>query len=449
MAADRIRPSRAFTFASLLVLAAPFAVGCSVAADEGGDGAEGESTDAIVDVPHTAVERQSIGNCWLYAHATWVESMNKTATGQDLDVSQSYWTYWHWFDQITGVSGWGVLSGKEIQTGGTWQVANNIVRRYGIMKEADFVPADAENEMSSRQASALATMNTELATGRLKERSARSDKALVRKVLDEAWQLKPEVVANLDRAFGTAVTKAFTPARGQQTAVATGTPILRAQDVKAAYAVRNTRSGAITNATKTVREAQNEWKEISYAWESDARGYQIKVQRALHARQPVIITWDVDFNAMENGTNDLRGSFNMTTLNRLYAQEGAWGGPGRQGGHMTVLEDYEIKTVDYGTLKAGTTLDPNVAADKAKLDAALLPTSEIVFFRVKNSWGSSRMDRAFAPGMPGYHDLYMDYLNGPIKWCSKSDDVANDEGRGCDSTSKPLDNMVVPPGFDR
>ena len=27
---------------------------------------------AIVDVAHTAVERQSIGNCWIYAQATWI-----------------------------------------------------------------------------------------------------------------------------------------------------------------------------------------------------------------------------------------------------------------------------------------------------------------------------------------------------------------------------------------
>ena len=27
------------------------------------------------------------------------------------------------------------------------------------------------------------------------------------------------------------------------------------------------------------------------------------------------------------------------------------------------------------------------------------------------------VDRAAAQGFPGYHDLYMDYLNGPITWC--------------------------------
>jgi len=51
--------------------------------------------------------------------------------------------------------------------------------------------------------------------------------------------------------------------------------------------------------------------------------------------------------------------------------------------------------------------------DKTLLDAALLPSTTVEFFRVKNSWGSARPDRAFAPGMPGYHDLHLDYLDGP------------------------------------
>jgi hypothetical protein len=52
-----------------------------------------------------------------------------------------------------------------------------------------------------------------------------------------------------------------------------------------------------------------------------------------------------------NGSSPLRGSFNLDTLKKA-------GGAGRQGGHMTVLEDYEIDTKEFGTLKAGVTLDP-------------------------------------------------------------------------------------------
>ena len=73
----KVSTLRALGIASVLALT-PFAVGC------GGDA--GQSSDDITDVNHTDVERQSIGNCWLYAHATWIESMNLTATGTAFDV---------------------------------------------------------------------------------------------------------------------------------------------------------------------------------------------------------------------------------------------------------------------------------------------------------------------------------------------------------------------------
>ena len=44
------------------------AAGCAV------DGTGRETSD-ITDVNHTAVERQSIGNCWIYATTGWVESL--------------------------------------------------------------------------------------------------------------------------------------------------------------------------------------------------------------------------------------------------------------------------------------------------------------------------------------------------------------------------------------
>ena len=66
--------------------------------------------------------------------------MNKAATGTNFDISQSYWTYWHWYGQITGSP-----SSDEVSTGGWWSTANNIVTNYGIMQEAAFVPEDGGN----------------------------------------------------------------------------------------------------------------------------------------------------------------------------------------------------------------------------------------------------------------------------------------------------------------
>ena len=66
--------------------------------------AEPESADdrsAITQVPSTPVENQAIGNCWLYATGAWAESLHLAATGQAFDISQSYWSYWDWYDQIS------------------------------------------------------------------------------------------------------------------------------------------------------------------------------------------------------------------------------------------------------------------------------------------------------------------------------------------------------------
>src|SRR3954468_1747366 len=105
--------------ALVAALVSSLALGCAAPSDAG---PVATGSDDIVSVPQTDVERQSIGNCWIYAEASWVESMHKAATGESFDTSQSYWTYWHWFDQVT--SG----MAPAISTGGNWQTANSIVR---------------------------------------------------------------------------------------------------------------------------------------------------------------------------------------------------------------------------------------------------------------------------------------------------------------------------------
>ena len=105
---------------ALLSSFAAFGAGCVV------DRAEGaRDSNEVVDVPHTDVERQSIGNCWLYAHASWTESMHLAATGEAFDVSQSYWTYWYWFDQIAA----GYTN--EVVTG-DWEVPATINHTWGF-----------------------------------------------------------------------------------------------------------------------------------------------------------------------------------------------------------------------------------------------------------------------------------------------------------------------------
>ena len=402
------------------VLMASGAIGCT--------GIDSSSAD-IVDTPNSAVERQSIGNCWIYAESSWVEAMHLAATGEEFDNSQSYWTYWHWYDQVVG-------GATEISTGGGENVARQIILKRGLVSEKDFIAEDALAEMSGRQKSALARIGVELKGGRLMTAAARKNKKLVRQVLDDAWELTPPVRKYLDKAFGTTGTKTFLT-----TASATGTPIIRSRDFAVRYTERVTNPNKGTQKDTALKTALDEWSTEDYpSWgtSTDKRSFQIRVQKAMHDHNPVMITWMVDFNAMESSDPKLNGSFNMTTLGRA-------SGPGHQGGHMTVLEDYQAKTKDFGVLAAGVTLDPSKPEDQKKLDAALLPTTEIQFFRIKNSWGAFRDDRASAPGFPGFHDLYLDYLNGPITWCP---DVEGAKDKtNCTGEANPWENVILPPGY--
>ncbi len=420
-----IRATLRHLFLSAVLTVAPFVTGCA------GEDTVGSSSNDVTDIDQTDVERQSIGNCWLYAEASWAESLHLTATGEKFDISQSYWTYWHWYEQILeeGVG--------EIETGGSFTVANDIVRKRGLITESKFIKEDALSEMSSAQSSALATMNKELSTGRLKDMSARMDPALVRQVLDEAWKLSSTMKGQLTKAFGK---------DGQKTLLSggttKGTSIIAPSAFQVQYPERKTNPSVATIKTTTLDVAMKDWFQTDYPTygsklDSKRRDFQIRVQKAMHDGAPIVITWDVDFNAMESNDPVLRGSFNLSTLKKA-------GKAGRQGGHMTVLEDYEVDTKEFGTLKAGVTLDPANATDKAKLDAALLTTSTVKFFRVKNSWGAFRDDRSSAPGMPGYHDLYMDYMNGPIAWCP---DVDSKTGSNCTGTTSPFNTVALPPGY--
>jgi hypothetical protein len=162
------------------------------------------------------------------------------------------------------------------------------------------------------------------------------------------------------------------------------------------------------------------WSEWEYPKNpAEHRAFQIRIQRALHARQPVVISWFIDFAAL-NGRGELRAPPTR---------------PGRQGGHVTVLEDYQINDVPgFGTLKAGS---PEARPDA--LAAALNPAAKVEFFRTKNSWGSSAGP---APEFSGYLDLYVAYLDGPVKKCETPPD-----GTETCVDEQPLWRAGLPAGF--
>ena len=140
--------------------------------------------------------------------------------------------------------------------------------------------------------------------------------------------------------------------------------------------------------------------------------------RALNAGQPVLASWLVDFNARHGTT----GAFDLETLRAA--------GPGRQGGHLVVSEDYEVLLRQPGmperTLRAG------VLASEADMRLAE-QYGEMAFLRIKNSWGTAQ--GPLGGNFGGYHDLMTNYLNGPIRWTEANADRV------------PLSSVILPSGF--
>jgi len=414
------RPARWFALASMFAVSAS-AAGCSVGSTDEEDTAEA-STDAITEVTQSAVKRQSIGNCWIYATASWSESLSKNATGREVNLSESYWTYWHWFEQIANGN-----TGSSISTGGSYNTAAELINRYGVMLEGSFISNEASAEMSARQASAENAVNASLKNGVLKSATARRNRATVRAELNKAWGLTPTVVGHMNRVFGTSVSRTL-----DKTATTSGTTIKAARelaikvwDEKTKRDVTATLQDAIgTRVGFSGRTGPLAWNEVSYPFDAQGRrNFQKRFQRALHHGVPVVMSWHVDFNALQPG-----GQFKEPPA-----------APGRQGGHMVVMDDYQVSNVPgFGTLLAGVSETRPEA-----LNAALDNRATIDFIRIKNSWGSIRPDRNFTDG---YHDLWMRYLNGPVKQC-EVDEITDMPKLDTCFDSTPFEAVVLPPGL--
>jgi hypothetical protein len=406
--------------AGLALLA--FAPGCD-------DGVE-TNAENVTDVANSKVKNQSIGNCWIYATVGWAESLHLTHTGTELNLSESYVTYWHWFEEITGAKEQvklGVLSANgEVETGGFFGIAVEIMLRYGVMDEGSFIPSEAEAQTSARQEQALAAINASLTSGKLKTEKARADKALVRAELDKAWKLTPEVSGKLDTAFGKSVfktlyttTKTLPAGIRYARSLAIGKAKIDGKTVKLTLADAIGKAKAADNPYQRV--GPHAWTEVYYPkGQKSRREFQSRAQQALHQRLPVVMSWFVDFNAMGDD-----GAFRAAPET-----------PGHQGGHMTVLEDYQADVPGFGTLEAGV-----LVTDPAALAAALDPAAKIEFFRVKNSWGTDLAPPDGSGEFRGYHDLYLPYLDGLITQCTE----ANGDPCGTKSSVYGMTSLVLPP----
>jgi hypothetical protein len=424
--------SRWLSLASVLALATIGAAGCAADTDDNAVSGEDDSSKSdITQVSHTKVKRQSIGNCWLYATTSWLEALNQRATNQEENTSESWLTYWHWFDQLAN----GAAS-SEISTGGSYSTAADLIARYGLMKEGDFIPSEANSEMSDRQKTALDKINASLKSGTLSDPAAVRDRKVIRKELDLAWGLDANQSKRIDDVFGAGVERTLDRSAPANSA-APANKVIRAKDFKARLKdpdsgvfVTGTLADAIgkSNGFWGAREGKFAWTEVNYPWDvTERRAFWKRVQRALHDAQPVITSWKIDFNALTR-----QSVFSKAELERR--------GPGRQGGHMTVMHDYQAQVPGLGLLKAGE------QATGQQMEKALVDGTKIEFVRVKNSWGGIRPDRWDDAVLPGYHDLEMAYLDGPIKDCD-TDEHGESDPTKCNRDVTPLWDVVLPAGY--
>jgi hypothetical protein len=409
-------------------LAGCLALGLSTAscADEAsidtGDVGTSDLVEPVTDVSHTDVRNQSIGNCWSYASAAWVESLHRARTGQSVNVSESWITFWDWHRKITGT---GVTTNattmrSEVSTGGWWDSAMTILRDRGVVMEDEFIPEEAMSARSSRQSEALAAINNELnGTGRLATAQSRRDPQMVLNVLLDAWRINDTVRAEMRRVYGisarsTLATTTQTPATWMRRA--TAFPIRSA-------VARSSTGTAVSwdgNLSDVIPGGRYAWKSVSYPTTASSRlAVQRRLMRALNAAQPALVSWLVDFNARNTST----GAFTIETLR-------AASGPGRQGGHLVTTEDYEVIVRQPGQPERRLAAGEMASAADMRLAEQY---GEMVFLRIKNSWGTAQGPLGGTFG--GYHDLYTSYLNGPIRWTEASADRV------------PLSSIILPSGF--
>ena len=354
----------------------------------------------VTDVNHTVAKRQSIGNCWLYAHATWMESLYKTAHQEDLNVSESYWTWWHWYEQILGSD----ESLETIQTGGHWYTSTRIIYYHGWLKEGEFLPEEAELEMSAAQAKAETYINTALAEGgelyKKEDRTAEN----IRKALDKAFGSDMEAVETMARE------------RLSTTTIASGSDLSKTEPLINTLLSWRVNVFPKTNPNGTQLEEQQPQTDALLK----------RVMKALNDRQPVLMSVMVDFNALDVPADGGDGIFRYSTAKEK--------GMGRQGGHMVVLEDYTVENVPgIGNLGEGD------LTDEEKVQALLGKLSTL---KAKNSWGSNRPARGL---IDGHTSFDYDYLTLPLPWKQEGND---DEGNPLpDKEHQALSDFILPPGY--
>lgn len=340
------------------------------------------------EIPQTSIKHQSIGNCWAYAVNGWIESLHKKATGNDINLSESWISYWNAYWRLV----WDETGEESPSTGGGMELAAGIISQYGYIMEGDFIPEEAEEAFSQRQDAAMDYIEKQAKPGgRLFGKNNRTEE---------------NIIKELNAAFGVDIKEAMRKAKPAETLIVDkdGT------NLKQILADGNEKQRWHSVVYPLAKKSGSSKEELQ------ARRLELikRVQRAINDDMPVVMSFWVAMGAIDKAD----GGFKVEAI-----QEGNMG---TQGGHMVVVTDYTADNVPgVGSVEEGP-VSPEIRA--AALDGTLR------YFKVKNSWGINRAERGLTDG---YSRIYLNYMLEEINW-----DIDGDK-----FTAPSVQEFILPPGY--
>lgn len=387
-----------------------------------GDASLATTSDEVTSTRETPAKEQTVGNCWIYATMGWVESMHLAHSGEQLNLSESYLTYLHWFGRITSER---FLFDKH----GDWNTGDfvgwgeELIARYGLMDEGEFISTEATLDRSARQEAAEVEVKKALAPGgALATKEKRKDPAAVRELLNRAFKLPPAISGKLTRAFGADLSKT----RGHGATLGAGF-----RD-PATLVVAITKDGTkLTlddalgelDPTRPVtatrdrgeRRGKHAWTRVSFGkTDAERAAVMLRVKRTLNQGFPVPIDWYPAWASMRESDASFHEPVNLS-------RKGGW--------HASLAHDYQIRLASGEVLPAGTPVtDPKLLAK------TLEPGATLEFLRFKNSWG-----RDVGPfSARGYTDATWAYLSTDFDRAAIDYDEAAERGAA-------IDAFILPP----
>lgn len=346
-----------------------------------------------VELPETPVRRQTINNCWIQTATGWAEALAARGGAEGLRFSPSYLTY-RYLEDVLRTGQRAVLD----DISGNFLKAALLIKTHGLLREEDFRGPHGEKPPSD--AEAMAHLSRLVAESPLSASE-------VRAALDEAFGVRMELLES----------KVLSPKEivvgkpGQERSESLEDHLLSWQPE-----TWSLKSPAIEADLRSAFLPQ----------ELDGRQQALlgRMKRALGAGFPLPTAWFADLSAL-----DASGRFSASNWH-------AAGRPGLQGGHSTLLVDYEARLPDGRHVPEGS-VSPELRGE-AEMHGS------IVAFIMKNSWGAVPEEESHPTyryrGRFGYSWLEAGYL---FAWIPELHPATGSVFR----LRSGLESVSLPPGY--